>query len=333
MASHVHLRKLSHESAAHHRLAARRRMPIDFDWLGARWEASVSRLFELRSGLESMTADWGGATLLIRTDRTTIADIGAHAIGADIEPLLAGDLRTLVIEAAFSRLADLIEAGTRKRFKLLEGERADDSPRDWFQLRLDDGWRTVLVDVGLDAHGLGFFAEAVRRLPVDPGDIGMWEALPVPIRFMVGVTDLPIHVFDELKRRDVIVLDESWIGPGTDSLVVNAGQRYAAAGILSGRTITLTEAWEETMAEGEEHYLEDGEGLGKLAVRLSFDLGERSMPLAELMQVGPGHVFDLGRDVRKAVTIRANGRPIGEGEIVDVDGQIGVVILRIEPAA
>ena len=155
----------------------------------------------------------------------------------------------------------------------------------------------------------------------------------MPVRFIVGLTTLPIETFDELKRRDVIVLDESWLGPGTDAIVVNFGQRYAAAGVLCGRTITLTEALEETMDEEDEQYVDGGEGLGKLSVRLSFDLGERSIPLADLMQLGPGHVFDLGRDVRKAVTIRANGRPVGEGEIVDVDGQIGVVVLRFEPTA
>jgi type III secretion protein Q len=187
--------------------------------------------------------------------------------------------------------------------------------------------------VGFDAHGLGFFAEAVRRLPVDPGEIHQWGALPVPVRFMVGITDLPIKIFEELKRRDVVILDESWVGPGTDAIAINFGRRYAAAAVLGRRTITLTERLEEIMDEDEEEYLDEAEGLGKLSVRLSFDLGRRSIPLADLMQLGPGHVFDLGRDVRKAVTIRANGNPIGEGEIVDVDGQIGVVVLRLEPTA
>lgn len=308
-------------------------MPIGFDWLDARWEASLSRLSGPRPGLEQMAADWGGATVLLRTDRSTIAGVAHQVMGADIEPLLDGELRGLVIEAALSQLADLLEAGTRKRFKLLDGATAEEEQRHWFQLRLDDGRQTFLADVGFDSRGLGFLAEAVRRVPPEPGSVSAWARLPVPVRFMVGITQLPLKTFDELKRRDVIVLDESWIGPGADAIVVNFGQRYAAAGILGGRTITLTEDLEETMDEDEGQYVEADEGLGKLSVRLSFDLGERSIALAELMQLGAGHVFDLGRDVRKAVTIRANGRSVGEGEIVDLDGQIGVLVLRLEPTA
>lgn len=306
---------------------------MDFHWLDQLWRVVVSPQVEFRPGMESMAADWGGATVLLRTDRSTIATVGAHVLGADIEPFLDGELRALVIESAFSQLVDLLETRTRKRFKLLDELPPDEDDRSWFEFRMDDGRQTVLVNVGFDAYGLGFFAEAVRRLPVDPGEIHHWGALPVPVRFMVGVTDLPIKIFEELKRRDVIILDESWVGPGTDSIAINFGRRYAAAAVIGGRTITLTERLEEIMDEDEEEYLDEAEGLGKLSVRLSFDLGKRSIPLADLMQLGPGHVFDLGRDVRKAVTIRANGSPIGEGEIVDVDGQIGVVVLRLEPTA
>lgn len=304
-----------------------------FHWLGQHWQVAVSHLVELRPGLESMAADWGGATILLRTDRPTIATVGTHMLGVDIEPFLDGDLRALMIESAFAQLVDLVEVRTRKRLTLLDGPFPDDGQRSWFEFRMDDGRQTVMVDVGFDAYGLGFFAEALRRLPVDPGGIHKWGELPIPVRFMVGVTDLSIKVFNELKRRDVIILDESWVGPGTDAIAINFGRRYAAAGVLAGCTITLTGPLEEIMGEDEEEYLDEAESLGKLSVRLSFDLGKRSISLAELMQLGPGYVFDLGRDIRKAVTIRANGSPIGEGEIVDVDGRIGVVVLRLEPTA
>jgi type III secretion protein Q len=51
------------------------------------------------------------------------------------------------------------------------------------------------------------------------------------------------------------------------------------------------------------------------------------------MVLGPGHVFDLGRELRRAVIIRANGKVIGEGELVDIDGQVGVAVLSLTPPA
>ena len=78
---------------------------------------------------------------------------------------------------------------------------------------------------------------------------------------------------------------------------------------------------------------DDEFSLDELPVRLSFDLGERGIALGELRTLMPGYTFQLGRDVRRAVIIRANGRAIGEGEVVDVDGRIGVAILRLSNAA
>lgn len=64
---------------------------------------------------------------------------------------------------------------------------------------------------------------------------------------------------------------------------------------------------------------------------MSFDLGERMMTLSELRTLAPGYVIELGRDIRRAVTIRVNGRKIGEGELVDIDGYIGLSLLSIHP--
>ena len=85
------------------------------------------------------------------------------------------------------------------------------------------------------------------------------------------------------------------------------------------------------MDELDEQEVDDSAGFGDLPVRLHFDLGERQLTLSELMVIGPGHVFDLGRELKRAVIIRANGKVIGEGELVDVDGQIGVSVLSLTP--
>ena len=62
---------------------------------------------------------------------------------------------------------------------------------------------------------------------------------------------------------------------------------------------------------------------------VGFELGERSLSLHELQTLAPGFTFDLGRDLRQAVQIRANGMLIGTGELVDIDGRIGVVVTSL----
>lgn len=71
--------------------------------------------------------------------------------------------------------------------------------------------------------------------------------------------------------------------------------------------------------------------VGELPVRLTFDLGECSLTLHELTSLSPGHVFDLGLSARHGVNLRVNGLRVGEGEIVEIDGRLGVAVSRVLP--
>ncbi|MFC4275306.1 type III secretion system cytoplasmic ring protein SctQ [Achromobacter aloeverae] len=70
--------------------------------------------------------------------------------------------------------------------------------------------------------------------------------------------------------------------------------------------------------------------LDAIPVRLGFDLGARGMPLGEVRRLRPGQTLVLDREVAAApVAIRANGRCIGHGELVDIDGRLGVRIIDL----
>ena len=68
-----------------------------------------------------------------------------------------------------------------------------------------------------------------------------------------------------------------------------------------------------------------------LPVKLVFVAGETEMPLRELHAMAPGYVFDLRQPVDRHVEIRANGKAIGTGELVEVDGRVGVRVLTCNP--
>lgn len=69
-----------------------------------------------------------------------------------------------------------------------------------------------------------------------------------------------------------------------------------------------------------------------LPVQMVFVAGEMEIPLRELHALAPGYVFDLGHPVDRHVEIRANGRTVGTGELVDIDGRVGVRVLSLLPA-
>ena len=67
--------------------------------------------------------------------------------------------------------------------------------------------------------------------------------------------------------------------------------------------------------------------MDSIPVRLTFDLGEQHMTLAELRRMQVGETLNLQRPLSDGpVTIRANGAVVGTGDLVDVEGRIGVVI-------
>ena len=71
--------------------------------------------------------------------------------------------------------------------------------------------------------------------------------------------------------------------------------------------------------------------LENIPVSLEFDLGSLSVPLGELAALEPGYVFELPMRLEHArVVIRANGTPIGQGELVAAGDTLGVQLLSID---
>jgi type III secretion system YscQ/HrcQ family protein len=66
-----------------------------------------------------------------------------------------------------------------------------------------------------------------------------------------------------------------------------------------------------------------------LPLRIVFDLGDVELSIAELKALVPGQVIDLAREPGNAVRVSVNGRRIGAGEIVEIEGRLGVRITEL----
>ncbi len=64
-------------------------------------------------------------------------------------------------------------------------------------------------------------------------------------------------------------------------------------------------------------------------VNLVAVIGKTTTTVGELMKFRMGHVVELGRPPGESVDVVANGRLIARGELVDIDGQLGVRILKM----
>lgn len=72
--------------------------------------------------------------------------------------------------------------------------------------------------------------------------------------------------------------------------------------------------------------------LDHLPIQVGFDVGQIQLTVGQLRTLGEGYTFELPEATDRLVTIRANGREIGRGELVEVGDKVGVRIITWELA-
>ncbi len=196
-----------------------------------------------------------------------------------------------------------------------------------------------------DLHGLQKCALLCKLLQAAPS-ISAWSMLPIPVTLELGWMDLPLAQLCGLQPQDVLLPDAWWSAASRKSICIRISHRLGiAADVMDGHELQSTSKVKTMEQEPLPHAKADADDgskniapvqpeptdLMEIPVRITFDLGERTLALAELAAVAPGHIFDLGLTPERAVNVRINGVRIGEGELVDIDGRIGVAVARITP--
>lgn len=70
-------------------------------------------------------------------------------------------------------------------------------------------------------------------------------------------------------------------------------------------------------------------GVADLMVTLTVVLGEVRLTIGEIAALAPGAVVELDRQAGEPVDVYVNDRLIGRGELVLVDGRIGVTLTEL----
>ena len=141
--------------------------------------------------------------------------------------------------------------------------------------------------------------------------LATWR-LDLPI--VVGRCALPRSSVARLAVRDVITLEarlELVVGSGGIGL-------SATPGAVEARV--ATEYVPRDMALADDATLE-----------VTVQLGTTRLSLRQLGELAIGQIVPLGRPLAGPYEVRAGGRVVGQGELVDIDGELGVRIVSIQP--
>jgi flagellar motor switch protein FliN/FliY len=71
--------------------------------------------------------------------------------------------------------------------------------------------------------------------------------------------------------------------------------------------------------------------LADVELDLTVELGRTSIPVKEVLQLGPGSIVELHKLAGEPVDILVNGKMIARGEVVVVDESFGVRLTEIVP--
>lgn len=224
----------------------------------------------------------------------------------------------------------------------------------------------ALCLLSTNTPGLLELAHACKALPA-PTDYIDFTHIETNVRCLIGTTLLPAHDLINLTEGDVILLDQNYVSQH-DELWLKIGSFIGIRIKCNQGHYVVVQGWSNLMTDSNNNELtpelfdntrlaqeaideteaqpaipevaEDNttvqahdaslQTLNGINIKLSFDLGDRSIPISELQALQPGEIFNLERPINDgAVHIRANGTLIGYGELIDIDGKIGVLISKL----
>lgn len=260
---------------------------------------------------------------------------------------VVADLPEAWREAALAQAAELIcqALGTLGRGKAscVRVERPESRPSALphglhLSLRWPDTGQVLQALLRTDGLGLLVCASLVpEHAPAAPDALDV-EALPITLRLCIGEADLSLNQLRHLARGDVVLITRRLTDDASQVVLrapLSGRVDWSIAARVDGMELHLVQAV-KTMSTAPDAPPPSGTdepiSIDQMPVRLSFDVGDKTLTLAELRSLQAGSVLALDRPVDDYVTVRANGAAIGRGQLIEIDGRMGVSISSLSPS-
>jgi type III secretion protein Q len=264
-----------------------------------------------RAGCGRLTFDLPAlpGTAQLELGATVIAQVADRLAGGPGNPAFASALTP--IEAAIFELLGLIAVDGLRKAPLIEERLMPRLTRE--ELALGPSLE-VEVDVRIgEARGTGRLllpVAAVRALRVLGPLSEVVSTLSVTASYRRGASTVERGELEALAAGDVLLVEGE-----REHLLLPGGPR------LSGRT------------EGEHFHVEEmamAELAGEFPVTLEVELARVSIAVSDLARLERGAVLPLPIDRSGRVALRLGDRAVAQGELVEIEGAIGVRIVAME---
>ncbi|MGC3029869.1 YscQ/HrcQ family type III secretion apparatus protein [Burkholderia sp. DN3021] len=138
------------------------------------------------------------------------------------------------------------------------------------------------------------------------------------LRFVIGDSWVRLALLDRVGRGDVLLIRKL-------AQEVRCHDRTLGFYQIVGEDIAMEWQEQQDMEDMQDETTAVQE-MGQLPVRLEFVLYRDRLTLGALQDMCRGQLLPLSVDAERQVEVRANGALIGRGELVQLDGQLGVEV-------
>jgi flagellar motor switch/type III secretory pathway protein FliN len=284
--------------------------------------------------LPETTFKAGAATVTLGLEQDLGAELLSRVLGrpfalvepgAALSPTLAGALAALVVEVARRVSSAPVALGN--------GTAPDGGLRADAVIRIEGRAFAAYALVGGDAN--------VTRND-EPPDLELLGDVPLAIPLVVGASLAARGDLERLVPGAAFLPSDAWVdarGFGRGVLVAAAGSRGVWVDLPPDGRIVLRDATAElpfdvagsgdTMSDANDvnETLTDAALDAPVVVRV--ELGVVSLSARRWAELRPGEVLSTGHPLGEPVLLRVAGRAVARGELVDVDGTVGVRVREV----
>ncbi len=284
----------------------------------------------------------GGEALVALVDRPLAFGVMARVLGEAVSPsaalsamhegTLVAWIARVAMAAAWPAPPPIVRGVTDVPAEALEalgrGGRDDLVVWPW---RVTAGALAGRVTLCVSGRALGPH-EALGPLREALGDVAVWGRWVLARSASTGREVAGLGAGDVLLTGALEAAEEGWAGPVSlcfgDGVALPLTRRGDGSVVIAGPASAPPRLH---MNPDNERPAVPASALGEIPVEVTVDLGNTSFPLHEVARWRVGEVVEFPQRVDAGVTVRAGGRVVARGELVDVEGRVGVSLTEVLP--
>lgn len=353
------LAKLTQNETQARNALAQRACRLPFSWGGAWWQLTMTPMaqtgpLQSHAGEWRARMEWASATFEIAMPAVAARTWLTARFPSLVIDNLPDTFATAALESACEELLSHLSKQQSGPACLLalarEPGAATADLSHLFFLEARCGEEVISARLACGSLGLMLMAGLASGLPPVRNELPTGD-LPFRLRAELGYTWLTSTELRGLLVGDAVLMEHVFLTPqgdfwfGSDTWGVRVLHSDTALTVTKTFTqlditmpSTSTDPKDLSASTDGAIFMDDDVadaqpvGIEQLPLRMTFDLGERRMTLDALQNLQKGQSIDLARPLSAAVNLRVNGALVGTGELIEIDGRIGVTITALAKA-